>query len=480
MKSNDQAVRLKKEVIIRLINAFYEKIFPESVRSIPYDMRPKGFNVEYRCCIYKERAIIKDRIVADLGFSIDELDERTSLAEYATRALERKEPEKNCLTVLDTACKGCTPNRVFVTDLCQGCVARPCQSVCKFGAMSMRDGKSFIDKEECKNCKMCISACPYNAITKIEVPCEQACPVNAISKDENGLAKINFDKCIMCGKCIEACPFGAVYEKSQIIDVLKNIKDGKKVIALLAPSIAGQLPGTLKQLQSAILKLGFSDVYEVALGADITAKNEAKEFKEKVCSDQPFMTTSCCACYHQLLEKHLKELLPFVSSTRTPLYYTAELVRKMNKDAIVVFISPCIAKKAEVEDNKDIDYVINFKELGAWFVAKRIEIAECEESSFKDVSTIYGKQFGISNGVLNAVENFLMNDEKTNLKKVCIDGLDKISIAQLRKIAKDKSCLSGNLIEVMSCKGGCVGGNGTINDSRQATQQILTIDKEKK
>ncbi len=480
MKSNDQAVRLKKEILIRLINAFYEENFVESARGIPYDMRPKGFNVEYRCCIYKERAIIKDRIVADLGFSIGELDDRTSLIEYAKKALEREEPEKNCLTLLDTACKGCTPNRVFVTDLCQGCVARPCQSACKFGAISMHDGKSFIDKDKCKNCKMCIPACPYNAIVKIEVPCEQACPVNAISKDEHGLAKINFEKCIACGKCIDVCPFGAVYEKSQIIDVLNSIKKGKKVIALLAPSIAGQLPGTLGQIRTAILKLGFFDVYEVAFGADITAKNEAKEFKEKISGGQSFMTTSCCACYHQLVKKHLKELSPYVSSTRTPLYYTANFVREIYKDAKIVFISPCVAKKFEANNLDDVDYVINFNELGAWFVAKQIEIVECEESSFKDISTIYGKCFGVSSGVLNAVESFLEDNEKENLKKICINGLNKVSIAKLRKFAKDNLCQEGNLIEVMACEGGCVGGNSTLNDTKKATEQILNLYNIKK
>ncbi len=467
MNNNSQAIHLKKEILIRLVKAFFSENFPQNARLIPYDMRPKGSEVPYRCCIYKERAILKDRCIAGLGFAIEEDDETRLLSDYAQKALEREIPQNDPLTVLDAACKGCVPSRVYVTNLCQGCVARPCQSTCKFGAISIVDGKSVIDGTKCKNCKMCISACPYNAIVKLVVPCEDACPVGAIAKDENGHAKIDFDICINCGKCIDACPFAAVHEKSQIIDILRRIKEGKKVIAMIAPSIVGQFPGSIYQLKSAIKKAGFYDVYEVAQGADITSLNEAKEFAERMERGEKFMTTSCCAGYNQLIKKHMPEIKPYVSTTKTPLFYTAELVKNKVPDSITVFVSPCVAKRTEGMENPNIDFVMNYEELGALFVGRKIEILSCEEEKFDKESSKQGRNFGVTGGVAKAVQD--ASDKQDSIKPCIISGLNKDSIKQLKKMAKDGCNSDGcNLVEVMCCEGGCVRGNATINNSRSA------------
>ena len=296
---NKQTSKLKREIIARIVKAFKSDNFEEGVRLIPYDMRPKGSEVPYRCCIHKERAILRDRVIAGLGFDIEESQDSELLSSLAKKSLERTSPEKYPLTLLQTACNECVPARIHVTDLCQGCVARPCESACRFGAIKVENGKSRIDQAKCKSCGLCAQVCPFQAITKIIVPCENACPVGAIAKDEQGFTRIDQEKCISCGKCVTACPFGAVHKKSQIVDILKNIKEGKQVIAMLAPSLMGQLPCTPKQLKKAIMTLGFSEVYEVAQGADVTSKNESAEFKERMEEGQPFMTTSCCAAYNE-------------------------------------------------------------------------------------------------------------------------------------------------------------------------------------
>lgn len=465
-----QTSHLKREILARIIRAYLGDNYEEDIRLIPYKMRPQGSDVPFRCCIHKERAILRDRVIASLGFDIEETEDSELLSNLAKKALDRKQPEEHPLTLLQTACNECVPARIHVTDLCQGCVARPCESACRFGAIKVENGKSKIDHTKCKNCGLCAQVCPFQAITKIIVPCENACPVGAIAKDEDGTTRIDHEKCISCGKCVSACPFGAVHKKSQIIDIIKNIKSGKKVIAMLAPAIMGQLPCTPEQLKTAIKKLGFNDVLEVALGADITTKNEAEEFRERMEDGKPFMTTSCCAAYNELVEKHIPEIKPYRSETKTPAYYTAEIAKKENPESITVFFSPCVAKRREAMQNPNIDYVLNFEELGAWFVALNVQVAECEKEDFAKESSAQARKFAITGGVAEAVNSLLDEGEKAQAH--VINGLDKAAIRDLKKFAKNDKCEFGNLIEVMACSGGCLGGSNTINAYKQANKQL--------
>ena len=474
MNKNSQSLHIKKEILINLVKAFYSDDFCKNTALIPFKMRPKNAEVPFRCCIYKEREIIKDRIIAYLGYAIEPLDETEKLEDFAQMALDRdKVPDKGHLTVIDTACKGCVPSRVYVTNLCQGCVSRACEKVCNFNAVTIEGGKSHIDGAKCRNCGLCISACPYNAIVKLIVPCEQACQVNAISKGENGTASINRESCITCGKCVSACPFGAVNEKSQIIDVLKSIKAEKKVIAMIAPAIAGQFDGTIYQLKTAMLKTGFYNVFEVAQGADITTRNEAKEFSDRMKEGKPFMTTSCCAGYNNLVRKHLQEIKPYVSETKTPLYYTAEMIKSKFPDAITVFISPCIAKRVEVAENPNIDYVLNADELDAIFLGREIEVAKLKETSFDTESSRQGRNYGITGGVSKAVSYLAQKNYKPNT--CLINGINKDSIKQLKQYAQKENCPYGDLVEVMFCEGGCICGNSTVSDPKIAARNIKQL-----
>jgi Fe-S-cluster-containing hydrogenase component 2 len=278
----------------------------------------------------QERAILRQRVIASLCESLENDDEMTRIFDYAKKALQRTELDTQVLTVIDTACKGCVPSRIYVTDLCQNCVARPCLKSCHFDAITIQNGKASIDGEKCKNCTKCIQVCPYSAITKIIVPCENACPVNAINKNEYGYAEIDFDKCISCGACVSTCPFGAVHEKSQILDILKALKSEKQVVAMVAPSIVGQIPESINKVAQALIESGFSKVIEVALGADLTATNEAVDFRERMEKGDKFMTTSCCASYKELIKLHAPEIEPFVSETLTPMAYTAQIAKKQN------------------------------------------------------------------------------------------------------------------------------------------------------
>ncbi|GBR74287.1 periplasmic Fe-hydrogenase [Candidatus Termititenax aidoneus] len=463
--------RLKREILVYLIKAFYSGNFAENVRLIPYDMRPKGSPVPFRCCIHKERAILRLRTMSGLGLAIEDDNERAELSTYAAQALARTRNAENPLTVLQSACQGCAESFIHVTDLCQNCVAKSCINSCKFGAIKTVRGRAAIDNAKCKKCRMCIKACPYQAIVKTIVPCENACPTGAIAKDSNGLACIDTKKCISCGRCVVACPFGAIHNKSQIIDVLKKIREGKKVIALLAPAMLGQMPCTAGQLHSALKKSGFALVYEVAQGAEITARTEAQDLAERLQSGAAFMTTSCCSAYNELVKKHLPEMRPFVSHTKTPLYYTAEIVRREQPEAVNVFISPCLSKFAEAQQNSNIDHVLTFEEIGALFVALNIEPEELPEENFAHYSAREARGFPLSGGVAKSVQAAWTGDPAA-VKPALLNGLNKTTLNELRAYARQGQCPAGNLLEVMCCEGGCAHGPAVLNAERSAAAQI--------
>ncbi len=210
--------RIKKDIVSHVVRAFFAQNPSEQMRLIPFEMR-KAEDKSLRCCIHHDREIIACRTTATLGFSIEDRDEKDLLSTLFDRAVLREKPEAKVLTVLKSACHRCVPSKIQVTnELCQGCLVQSCLNVCRFGAIEMINGKSVIDPKKCKNCEQCMSACPYTAIVRYHVPCEEVCPVGAMEKDSSGYAHIDFDKCISCGKCVHACPFGAVHEKSQVIE----------------------------------------------------------------------------------------------------------------------------------------------------------------------------------------------------------------------------------------------------------------------
>lgn len=471
MLPNNNAARIRKEILIRIAKTFLDGNWENKIDKIPVEMRPKDDN-NLRCCIYKDRAIIKYASMTTLGLAIeDEKDELKPLSEYAKEALLRDKNAKEILTVIDVACQGCIKAQYMVTNACQGCLARPCTLNCPKNAITMKNGKAEINPNLCVNCGKCLDVCPYHSIIRIPVPCEEACPVGAIYKDEKGKEHINQEKCISCGKCLLACPFGAIVERSQIIDVLKKIKDKQTVIAMIAPAIVGQFPGTLEQVSGALKKLGFDDVVEVAVGADITAQKEAEEFIEKMNHGQSFMTTSCCPAYVEAVKKHIPELEKFVSSTPSPMIVTAELVKNENLKATTVFIGPCIAKRAEAYKDKNVDHVLTFEELGALFVASNIDVAGCEDYKSSKKPSKHGRNFAVSGGVTSAVQ--VASKGSINIIPEQIDRLDKEAVKTLKRIAC-KGC-SGNLLEVMACFGGCVAGPSTIANPKSAARAIAKL-----
>lgn len=468
MNQVNNATLIKRKLITRLSQHLFDDDL-EGINRIPLDMFPKN-SKSVRCCIHKDRAIQKYRLMAMMGFSIeDEEDELKPLSKYAKEAMERETIEYPILTVIDDGCSSCIKTNYHVTDACRGCVARPCMFNCPKDAISMVDGHAKIDHEKCINCGICKNVCPYHAIIFIPVPCEEACPVDAISKDENGKEKIDYTKCISCGKCLQACPFGAMMERSQIVDVIKTLKSGTPTVALIAPSIVGQFSATIENIVGALKKIGFDKVVEVAHGADLTAKHEAAEWVERHEAGEKFMTTSCCPAYYQTVKKHIPELEEFVSTTPSPMALTAEWTRENYSGYKQVFVGPCIAKRAEAILDKTADMVITYEELGSMFISQKIDVQECEAMEADKTGKAAGRGFPVTGGVAGAVQTVSGSDE---IKAVHVDGLTAKSIREMKRYPK--SC-PGNLVEVMSCEGGCMAGPGVICNPKLSGRSLKKL-----
>lgn len=484
MNATNDAVRLKRQILIKIAKACLAGDLESAVDRIPFEMRPKGFENPSRCCIYRDRAIIKLRILSALGFGAeDELDEALPPSHYAKLALERERPERRPLTVLDIACSGCVRCQYLVTNACRGCIARPCSLNCPKRAISVKGGNAVIDQGKCVNCGKCMEVCPYHAIIRMPIPCEESCAFGAIGRSEDGKQFIDFDKCASCGKCMVACPFGAVAERSQAIDVIRKIKSGAKVVALAAPSIVGQFPATLERIAAGVAKLGFARMEEVALGAEETAKNETVEFEERMKRGDRLMTTSCCPAFVEAAKRHVPELLPFVSHTLSPMKYTSLAVKRSEPEAVTVFIGPCVAKRVEAFDDPNTDYVLTFEELGALFVAAGIEPANLEPLKPTREADPYARGFATSCGVSAAILNERKNaeggaSELPEIKSCFINGLDLKALRQLKLYAQGK--LPGNFLEVMACQGGCVGGPAALGIAKIAAKAVEDLVKKGK
>lgn len=474
MAVTNQTMILRRELMTLMLKELSKGTdeLRKNIDRIPYIMRPRGGEVS-RCCLYKDRAMLKYRAMCILGFGVDdETDEMTTLAEYTDRALAREKVEQEPLSVMTEACSACVKVNYVVTNMCRGCVGRACMMNCNKGAIRFENGQAHIMSEKCVNCGLCQKNCPFHAIVYMPVPCEEACPVGAISKDEMGKEHIDPKKCIYCGRCISACPFGAVMEKSHIIDIHKAIKSNRKVIAIVAPAIAGQFKAPLQDIMAAIGRLGFDEVREVAKGADMTTKNEAIEFIEKMEAGEPFMTTSCCPSYYMLAARHLPEVKPFVSHTRSPMIYSAQIEKEANPDAVIVFVGPCLAKRYEAYHDTNIDYVLSFEEVGTMFVANGVNPMEKSELQLDSSINPTSRGYAATAGVMHAVAVEI--GDRAEVRPIVIDGITKQSIRELKGYAK--SC-PGNMVEVMACEGGCVNGCNVIANPKIATRQVQEYAK---
>ena len=413
--------------------------------------------VKTRCCIYKEREVVKKRIALAMGGN---------------------KKNKNIIEVLDAACDACPVNRFTVTEACRGCLAHKCQRACPVNAISYIGNRAYINVQACIECGKCKAACPYDAISDVRRPCVTSCNAGAISINEDKKAVIDNEKCVQCGSCVFKCPFGAIMDKSYTVDIIKLLQEKEqnphmKIYAVIAPAIASQFTyAGIGQVVSAIKKLGFHHVIEAALGADMVALHETKEFAEAI-GEKKVITSSCCPSFLSYIEINHPKLKDNISNTVSPMIAVSRLVKKMEPGAKVVFIGPCIAKKAEIQRSElkgSTDYVITFEELLAMLDAADIQINECEEGGL-DNASFYGRIFARSGGLTEAVKHVIQSENlKVDFNPVTCNGLKECEMAlKLAEIGRSK----GNFIEGMACTGGCIGGPASL---RHGTKDIKAVD----
>lgn len=462
--------KTRRQLIIRFVQDFRAGVLEETIDRIPVEMRPLGFEAN-RCCIYKDRAMLRYRLLALMGFGMEEdIDDVVPLKFYLCEVLNGVEKNNNVLTVCTVGCAGCVNSHVHATDSCVGCFARPCVAICPYQAISVINQRATIDRTKCVNCEKCISVCPYKAIVRNPLPCEDVCPVKAISKREDGRVRIDFSSCIACGKCYRACPFSAIMDRSDLLPILMAMQSEKKVIALVAPSITHQFPGDIEQLFVALKLAGFAEVVEVALGAELTIKHEAEEFFERMERGDRLMASSCCPAWVETAKKHFPEMLPLVSSTPSPMAFAGRLAAEKFPDAVKVFIGPCIAKRREAQNDPQVDLVMTFEELWGLLAACDIKIPSLEAAPLEQPATNDARDFSKSCGVSKAILNEIGDDAdnknaaRPKMEEKFINGIDRKAISLLKIYAQGKlpEKQAGNFLEVMVCQGGCISGPGSL------------------
>jgi len=445
--------KLKYQVLREVARYAYDDKLTDCYLEIPKTIAP-GPQATMRCCVYKERAIAAERVRIAMG------GDKTN---------------PHIIEVIDIACDECPVSAYEVGSACRGCLAHRCQAACPRGAISFEENKKAkIDPDKCIQCGKCASVCPYNAITSRKRPCEMACKVKAISMGKNKVAEINYNKCISCGSCVYMCPFGAVVDKSFILDAVKLIRESENntkyhVYAVVAPSISSQFRyAKIGQVITALKKLGFYNVIEAALGADMVAYSEARELVEK-----GFLTSSCCPAFVDFIKKNFPKMVEHISHNFSPMVAMGEYIKKTDPEGKVVFIGPCTAKKAEAQLEKAkpfVDCVLTFEELQALIDSRDFDITQLEEDVL-DNASYYGRIFARSGGLSESVAQALKEQglDHFEVRPLVCDGIEACKAALLKaNVGK----LTENFIEGMSCSGGCIGGAGCLTHGAKDKSEV--------
>lgn len=314
--------------------------------------------------------------------------------------------------------------------------------------------------------------------------CQVACLFHAIERDSLGQVVIKDDYCLNCGECVKVCKYDNLVDKKEFIPLIDILQDRQvPVYAIMAPAFIGQFGPSVTpgMFRAALKRLGFYGMVEVALFADILTLKEALEFDVHVQKEGDFVLTSCCCpMWWGMIKKVYGQLVQHISPSVSPMVACGRSLKALHNDAKVVFIGPCIAKKAEAKEPEvqdAVDVVLTFKELEQIFAAVGINPAEMPEDESDHSSRagrIYARTGGVSKAVTDTLER-LRPGRKIRLKAVQADG-----VLACKKMLQDalEGRIEANFYEGMGCVGGCVGGPKIIIDREQGTKYVNDYGEE--
>ena len=285
-----------------------------------------------------------------------------------------------------------------------------------------------LKKSNCKNCYKCIRNCPVKSI-----------------KFADGQANIIPDECILCGRCFVNCPQDAKQIRDDVPRVKEMIASGKKVIASVAPSFIAEFPlMDFAAMKSALLKLGFADAQETAIGATIVKT----EYEKMIASGKhDVIISSCCHSVNALIQKYYPSVLPYLADVLSPMLAHCCVIKEENPGACAVFIGPCISKKEEAELYGECDVALTYEELEAWM--NEAGVVPAGDSTEPDEGK-RGRFFPIKGGIIKS-----MHTENTGFTYLAVDGVQNC-IAAIKEI--ESGALKNCFIEMNACEGACING----------------------
>ncbi len=302
-----------------------------------------------------------------------------------------------------------------------------------------------LKKSNCKNCYKCIRHCPVKSI-----------------RFSGNQAHIIGSECILCGQCFVVCPQNAKEIVNDTEKVRVLLQSGAPVIASLAPSFAANYGGAgINAMREALMKLGFSDVEETAIGATIVKNEYERMLKEE---NRDVVITSCCHSINLLIQKYFPTALPYLADVLSPMQAHCIDIKRRNPLAKTVFIGPCVSKKDEAEQYAGIvDAVLTFEELTEWLNEENIEIKKESDSSEKSRARFFPTTGGILKTMAQDAPGYIY---------MAVDGVENC-IAALKEIENGK--LSKCFIEMSACTGSCIGGPVMEKYSRSPVKDYSAI-----